>query len=717
MALVSDHVPAIIRYNEKQDEMKIITSVGKSFNVYGSRLQLLEASLQMPEPISVMDSDSIFVFTAAGTKIYAWKQGHKWLVHTYAGHEHRVICLLAFGQHIVSVDDHSNLLMQEIKSEKVVLRYQFQIKKFQITCMMHPSTYPNKMLLGSRQGSLQLVNLKTQTLIYEFKGWNSAVRVMEQSPAVDIVGIGLANGMIVIHHLKRDESLMHLQQEWGPVVTLSFRTDGPPFLASTSTTGHVAIWDLEKQRIASQMRDVHTASVSGCRFVFSQPLLITNSSDNSLRVWLFSEFDSTPRQLHAREGHSAPPTSIRFYDQQGHQILSSGPDGTLKSFSTLSQKLDRNFGCATFNRRLAKKVGHRKDPNRMSEIVIFAAEATREKEWDNVVTLHHGSPIGMTWSTDRGCLGQHKLLPERLKDRKHEVTATSVCVSVCGNFTLIGYSDGHVDRYNLQSGMHRQSYGSPVAHNGSVNGLMTDSLNQIVVTGASDSLLKFWKFADASLLSSIQMESSVKSLTCNRESSLAAVSLQNYLVKVVDIESRAVVRVFTHSSEITDMTFSADAHWLIVASMDKCIRVWDLPKGKMVDVFSFRSACSSLSLSPNNEYLATSHFGDRGIYLWSNISLYISVSIKPIAADHKPELLDFPQVGKDVVENEIEDVPEEERPEKESEGANDPDADQRMDEDCYMSPEQIADSLVTLSLQPSSRWKNLLNLDLIRVSL
>jgi len=37
------------------------------------------------------------------------------------------------------------------------------------------------------------------------------------------------------------------------------------------------------------------------------------------------------------------------------------------------------------------------------------------------------------------------------------------------------------------------------------------------------------------------------------------------------------------------------------------------------------------------------------------------------------------------------------------------------DEEEFASPEQIADSLVTLSLLPDSRWKNLLNLDAIKV--
>ena len=37
------------------------------------------------------------------------------------------------------------------------------------------------------------------------------------------------------------------------------------------------------------------------------------------------------------------------------------------------------------------------------------------------------------------------------------------CVDItsCGNFAVIGYSTGHVDVYNMQSGLHRGTYGKP----------------------------------------------------------------------------------------------------------------------------------------------------------------------------------------------------------------------------------------------------------------
>lgn len=93
-------------------------------------------------------------------------------------------------------------------------------------CAVHPSTYLNKILLGSQQGQLQLWNIRTNKLIYTFTGWGSPVLVLSQSPAVDVVGVGLETGDIVMHNLRYDEILMKFHQDWGPVIALSFRTGG-----------------------------------------------------------------------------------------------------------------------------------------------------------------------------------------------------------------------------------------------------------------------------------------------------------------------------------------------------------------------------------------------------------------------------------------------------------------------------------------------------------
>ena len=39
-----------------------------------------------------------------------------------------------------------------------------------------------------------------------------------------------------------------------------------------------------------------------------------------------------------------------------------------------------------------------------------------------------------------------------------DAPVTAVAVSACGNFGLVGNAAGRVDRYNMQSGLHRGTY-------------------------------------------------------------------------------------------------------------------------------------------------------------------------------------------------------------------------------------------------------------------
>lgn len=64
-------------------------------------------------------------------------------------------------------------------------RFSFQVRfsifvsyfkaTFHVSSIMHPETYLNKILFGSNEGALQLWNVKTNKLIYTFKGWESGI--------------------------------------------------------------------------------------------------------------------------------------------------------------------------------------------------------------------------------------------------------------------------------------------------------------------------------------------------------------------------------------------------------------------------------------------------------------------------------------------------------------------------------------------------------------
>ena len=106
-----------------------------------------------------------------------------------------------------------------------------------VICAIHPHTYLNKVLLAFEDGSMQLWNLKSNELVYNFKGWGSPIRSLQQSPALDVVAVGLHDGpltlaatflitytgRIIVQNLRYDETIVTFSQH-DPVTALAFRT-------------------------------------------------------------------------------------------------------------------------------------------------------------------------------------------------------------------------------------------------------------------------------------------------------------------------------------------------------------------------------------------------------------------------------------------------------------------------------------------------------------
>ncbi|NXN32676.1 WDR36 protein, partial [Nycticryphes semicollaris] len=694
----SGPVPHVLRYHGRHRQFYLAIAIGRSVHTYN-------VSNALPQDITCLAADRMLIFASYDNILHAFAR-NKEVVHTYEGHKARIHLVQPFGDHVISVDVDNVLIVWDVQSEEEYLQVDFDKATFAISAVLHPSTYLNKILLGSEQGSLQLWNIKSNKLLYSFPGWHSAVTTLEQAPAVDVVAVGLVSGHIIVHNIKFDETLMKFQQDWGPITAISFRTaDGHPVMAAGSPIGHIALWDLEEKKLLSQMQDAHSTAIAGMSFVPGEPLLITNGADNAIRVWIFDGPGGTGRVLRSRMGHSAPPTKIRYHGQNGEQILSAGQDGTLQSFSTVHEKFNKSLGRGSINKKKSKKKGLKLDTMALPPITVFASEVAHRSDWDGIVACHQGYITCTTWNYQKTSMGAHKLRPEEFSKHKPiHIYATAVDITSCGNFAVIGLSTGQVDVYNMQSGIHRGCFGKEKAHEGAIRGVSVDGLNQIIITAGSEGLIKFWKFKTKDLVYSSELSSSPSGILLHRDSGILGIAFDDFSISVLDIETRRIVRTFSgHHGRINDMTFSPDGRWLITSSMDCTIKTWDLPSGCLIDCFLVDSAAVSLTMSPTGDFLASTHVDDLGIYLWSNRSLYSLVSLRPLPADYEPSMVTCPSTCP--VQGEYLFL-------KDVDVSGDEETCDEMIE--YVSPEQLGEQLVTLSSLPESRWKNLLSLDVIK---
>jgi len=156
------------------------------------------------------------------------------------------------------------MYFRDITKGKITLRGTVNFSSYtthshSITCICHPPTYLNKIIIGFSNGEMQLWNIRTRKRVFCFfpnknntttqKNIHTnthistpihthihtneskkhalkvaAITTIVPSTALDVVGIGLSNGECLIHNLKYDETIMRFTQNEGTITAMAFRS-------------------------------------------------------------------------------------------------------------------------------------------------------------------------------------------------------------------------------------------------------------------------------------------------------------------------------------------------------------------------------------------------------------------------------------------------------------------------------------------------------------
>lgn len=680
------------------------------------------------------------------------------------------------------------------------------------TCIASLPTFLNKIIVGRRDGSVDIWNVSSGKLLYTILPPSTAygaVTALEPTPALDLVAISWENGPLVIHDVHSDRSLIQLRTPAGaPVTSISFRTDGrgagddgqiAGVMATASTgSGDITLWDLNQGgRRSGILRAAHAqpstttpGGTSRVEFLSGQSILVSSGLDNSLKTWIFDEtpFNPVPRRLHERRGHGAPVTRLHFLptssdgsDDTGKWLLSGSKDRSLWGWSLRrdGQSTELSQGAVQSKAKKQGLLSGTRDPfqdlkcppitsiacslnrdggigaipgkhpiwQQGAKVKQVGAEVSAATGWESILTAHENDSKARTWFWGRKRAGRWAF------ETGDGGNVSSIAMSPCGTFGVVGSERGGIDMFNMQSGLHRQRFPAKLTpvqakqlkldaakyglieegegkkkfyrgqgkHGVAVIGLAVDALNKTIVSAGVDGRVKFWDFNTGLLRDQIDWSSStgITSMRFHRPSDLAALNCTDGCIRVVDISTRKLIRELwpaRHTSTIpqlqnlpfTDLTFSTDGHW-IAACAGRFVFLWDLPTGHLVDAFPLRAPCASLAFSPTCEYLATATTDSFGVDIWTNRSLFTHVPTRHIPAAELLAILTSDAAvqtptasgegGTNLVAAEDEDVDEEQV-----------DIDPDLDTDV----QQLESSLTTLSLVPRSRWQNLLHIDLIR---
>lgn len=572
------------------------------------------------------------------------------------------------------------------------------------------------------------------------------------------------------------------------------RKDGV-MATATPSNGDVTFWDLNKGgRVMGVLRSAHNpptydssivrGGVSKIEFLAGQPVIVTSGRDNSLKTWIFDQtpFSAIPRILHSRSGHAGPvnclhflPTDFEGADAGNKWLMSGGKDRSLWGWSLRRDGQSSELSQGNI-RKKAKKVGilasnalaHGSTTTledlKAPEITCIAtslnrdggigalpgnhpiwqkgqnqkpraqdAEASGMTGWESVVTAHKSDPYARTWFWGRKKAGRWAF------PTGDGTNVSTVAISPCGTFAIVGSEGGSIDMYNLQSGSYRQRFPSKLTpaqarqlkmqqlrqaddvvqlhasngrkfaagtgkHSMAVTGIIVDPMNKTVVSCSLDGKVKFWDFLTGNLLEQLDWAPMTAPIGCryHAASNLLAFSCDDMSIRVVDMETKKTIREFWGPKDvINDFCFSYDGHWVIAASQDKVIRVWDLPTSHLIDAIRLEKPCRALAMSFTGEYLAATIQDEMGVTLWTNKSMFKHVPTKQISEKEIAEVA-APAVsgagGGGLLAGAFDDG----EAEVEANDVPAPDID------------QLSSDLTTLSLVPKARWQTLLHLDLIK---
>ncbi|GAA6043467.1 hypothetical protein JCM8097_000725 [Rhodosporidiobolus ruineniae] len=578
---------------------------------------------------------------------------------------------------------------------------------FTATKVVHPASYLNKVVVGSKEGELAVWNIRTGSCIHTFPSSAlsasspSAVTALAQSPAIDVLGVGLASGACVLFDVRMGEVLGKVRLDGdgaGEVAGVAFRTDDlAQTLAVSSTSGHIALFDLANEmRLLHLVRNAHEGPVGGMEWVPGQPLFMTSGGDNSVKQWLLDTPTSAPRLLKQRSGHHAPPHLVRYYGDDGKGLLTAGADRALRYTSVVRDSRGFELSQGSIARK-ATRLDVRPSSLKLPLITSLAYSTARSRDWDDVVSVSADEKLGRSWSVENKRAGKWTL--------EAEGKVTVSCVTACGNFGLVGSSAGDVVLYNMQSGLRRKQFkvpnqGAADVRGRHVTGIGVDALNRTVVVSTLKGAVHFFDFQTMKLLGTLHIRASVTSILLQRDNGLLAVVCDDLVIRIVDIETKRVVRELSGArGRILDLAFSPDSRWVITTSQDSIIRTYDVPTGQLVDAFRTATVATSLSFSPTGDFLATTHVDSVGVFLWANRAQFAEVSLLNFVEEEDTVEVALPTVQGLSSEASLSALNAPSRWE---------------DIQPYTTPDQLAGELLTLSLMPRTRWQTLLNLETIK---
>jgi U3 small nucleolar RNA-associated protein 21 len=301
-------------------------------------------------------------------------------------------------------------------------------------------------------------------------------------------------------------------------------------------------------------------------------------------------------------------------------------------------------------------------------------------------------------------------------------------MSHCGNFALLGFSNGEVHSFNLQSGRHLGTFVADAeyralltrptkkleswgrAHDAPVTGLAVDACGDVLVSGGGSGL-RFWNMRTREPVGdATALPAGVTSLVWSKASDLIAVVCEDFGVYIYDAGTRKLARrLIGHTGAVTDVAFDSEGRRVVTSAMDGSIKTWDLPSGRAIDTLRCETAPTSVAVGPGGEFIASCHVNSLSVSLWVDQSKFGGPSRNWALSDDRNG--DKESGDSDASSDASGDCARDAKMDSDADGSSCKGEDKDVGDNGVSS---LASDLITLSGRPTTQWTTLANLDAIK---
>lgn len=647
-----------VSFTTLYEQPVLMVATGRTFQLYrGNELSMLRGGPMFEKRVAAVAQTGKYRFVAEGSNVHAFNH-HKamWTAPHNSVTLSKPTLMVARDELLFTIGEDRVVVVWDIRTGE-------RLRDFLIGNNATPNVaiiaegYPNKLLVGTREGGVQLYNFMKGTLLFDSKeaseadaaGPSSSVHHQRSERLVelgdhqilcmacskyrDLIAYGTSDGRVVVYNYGTDEEIASFKHDGASVTAVSFRTDRDGVVVSGTSQGEIAIWDIagrtlegviaRTKQVKSQDEVLDQPHADAVHSLISFPnshVLVSAAADNALLQYRFDTIDGQGLLVRERRGHMGACTVAHFFN--GDLLVTAGVDQALRVTHVFSDRAAWELSQGKLGKRQREKQLNR-EALKLPPATALASSTNRNYQWSALASIHDCSAQLCGWRMDTRAL-ECKL--SGISTSMH--TSRCVTVSACGSFAIVGYSSGNLVSVHLQNKSIKQflsdKHGDR-AHNGSVECAHVCKGNTVVVSSGGDGKMMLWDLMSHRLLRIVNLEATPTGASClHAESSLFIVAGIDHVIRAYscnpDSTDGTALRTFRgHRGQVTAMAITPDTYQHVIsASTDGAVLVWDLSGGVCVGAYRTPSPLTSLSFHPDALFLATTHSGERGCFLWTN---------------------------------------------------------------------------------------------------